>query len=257
MKSPSRIAKNLVRAILAKRGLEITRRLPENGPPLPVFRLLLEQIIATDGKGTILQIGANDGMVHDPVHEIISDLSLPAILVEPLPDLFERLVRNYKAEKNVEFDNVAISTHPGKAQIFRVASDPAFPDWVQGIASFDRSILTSHNRLLPKPLDNYITSLEVPIITIKQLLEKHGNPSIAALQIDTEGHDFAVIRSALDAECLPRIINYESKHLKIEDQVECRELLASRGYSFLTNFADTLAYRGSVRPSISDFCLTT
>ena len=29
----------------------------------------------------------------------------------------------------------------------------------------------------------------------------------------------------------------------MEDQIQCRELLASHGYSFLTNFADTLAYR--------------
>jgi hypothetical protein len=81
------------------------------------------------------------------------------------------------------------------------------------------------------------------VVTVKQLLEKHNSPHIIALQIDTEGHDFVVIKSAVAARCLPRIINYESKHLSMDDQIACRELLAAHGYSFLTNFADTLAYR--------------
>jgi len=243
MKSLSRLGKQLVRDLLRMRDLEITRRLPENGPVLPLFRLLVERVILTEGKGHILQIGANDGVVHDPVHEIISDLSLPAILVEPLPDLFERLVRNYDSEKNIKFENLAVSDKPGRAKIFRVSGNHNFPDWIQGVASFDRSILTRQNKLLPEPLDKYITSVEVSVITVRELLDKHGNPHIIALQIDTEGHDYAVIKSAVAAGCLPRIINYESKLLEMEDQIQCRELLASHGYSFLTNFADTLAYR--------------
>jgi FkbM family methyltransferase len=239
----SRIGKQFIRDVLSKRDLEITRRLPENGPVLPLLRLLIERVISTEGKGLIVQIGANDGVVHDPVHEIISDLSLPAILVEPLPDLFERLVRNYEAEKDIRFANVAISDKPGQAEIFRVSGNHHFPDWIQGLASFDRSVLIRENKKLSEPLDKYITSVKVPVITVQQLLEKHGNPHVIALQIDTEGHDYAVIKSAVAAGCLPRIINYESKHLVMEDQIQCRELLASHGYSFLTNFADTLAYR--------------
>src|SRR4051812_39591630 len=107
MKSLSNSTKRLVRSILRTRDLEITKRLPENGPVLPVFRLLIERVVSTEGKGYIFQVGANDGVIHDPVREIISDLSLPAILVEPLPDLFERLLKNYEAAKDIKFENVA------------------------------------------------------------------------------------------------------------------------------------------------------
>jgi hypothetical protein len=103
--------------------------------------------------------------------------------------------------------------------------------------------LTRENKNLSEPVDKYITSVEVPVITVQQLLEKHGNPHVIALQIDTEGHNYTVIKSAVAAGCLPRIINYESKHLEMEDQIQCRDLLTLHGYSFLTNFADTLAYR--------------
>ena len=82
------------------------------------------------------------------------------------------------------------------------------------------------------------------MVTIDQLLLRHPDIGrLIALQIDTEGHDFAVVKSAVAAGCLPKIINYEHMHLTYDDQVKCRDLLSSHGYSFWTGDQDTLAYR--------------
>lgn len=81
-------------------------------------------------------------------------------------------------------------------------------------------------------------------MTVQQLLERHPDlGKITALQIDTEGHDFIVVKSAVEAGCMPRIINYEHKHLSYDDQVTCRDFLAAKGYAFYTTGTDTLAFR--------------
>jgi FkbM family methyltransferase len=171
--------------------------------------------------------------------------------VEPLPDLFELLRRNYKDQANIYFENVAVSTEPGEAKIFRIShAQKDLPNWVHGIASFDKSVLLKHKSwrgVQRKTFEQSIEAKLVPVVTIGQLLAKHPDvQKVVALQIDTEGHDFAVVRSAVDAGCLPRIISYEHKHLHFEAQVACRELLCSQGYSFWANESDTIAYRNKL-----------
>jgi FkbM family methyltransferase len=242
------IARKFLRPQLEARGWELTRRKARNGPAIPFFKLLVEHSIAIDGEGAILQIGANDGLQADPVHEIISDLNLPAILVEPLPDLFEQLQRNYAGLPRIYFENCAVSTEPGEAEIFRIARAAThFPEWVRGLASFDKDVLLSHKNkpgVRGRNFEQYIESVRVPTATVGQLLEAHSDVRrIIALQIDTEGYDFVVVKSAIEAGCLPRIINYEHKHLSYHDQFLCRNLLSSYGYSFWSDIADTLAWR--------------
>ena len=243
-----KIVNQFVRGQYAARGWDIIPRAANNGKAIVLLPLLIERCALVEGKGTILQIGANNGVSSDPVHEIITALSLPAILVEPLPDRFEQLGRNYSGQPNIRFENVAVSTEAGEAEIFRIS--PAakhLPDWVQLLASFDKANLLRHEGLpglKGERLDPYIETVRVSVVTVSQLLQKHSDmPGLIALQIDTEGHDFKVIRSAVEAGCLPRIINYEHKHLTYSDQVSCRALLSSKGYSFWANGEDTLAYR--------------
>jgi FkbM family methyltransferase len=243
-----KMGRKFVRRQLEARGWEIIRRTAKNGPPIPLLKLLVEHSVSCEGKGAIIQVGANDGLLTDPIHEIITALKLPAILVEPLPDLFERLKRNYAGQSDIYFENCAVSTQPGEAQIFRVSPTAThFPEWAQGLASFDKSVLLIHKDwegVRGGNLERHIESILVPVVTVGQLLKKHSDVrKVLALQIDTEGHDFAVIQSAAEAGCLPRIINYEHKHLSYHDRFACRDLLGAHGYSFLSDEVDTLAYR--------------
>jgi FkbM family methyltransferase len=242
-----RLGKRFVRRVLKAQGYQIIRRSADDyGPQIPLLSLLIEHCALIEGKGAILQVGANDGIMDDPVREVILALTLPAILVEPLPDKFERLRCNYSNQPNIRFENVAVSTESGQAKIFRIsAAAKHLPEWTQGFASFDKSLLLKHfddpggEKVVP-----FIESVRVPVVTIRQLLERHPDIGrLIALQIDAEGHDFAVVKSAVEAGCLPRIINYEHKHLTYSDQAKCRDLLSSHGYSFCAAGQDTLAYR--------------
>lgn len=246
MPSVSMHGKRLLRRFLESLGYDIVARVARNGPLLPVLSVLIEHCVSIKGSGAILQIGANDGVMKDPVHDIIIRMGLPALLVEPLPDLFEQLQANYSGQPNVQFANVAVSNEAGEVDMFRV--NPAatdLPGWVQGLASFNKSVLLKHATAEGVDYSRFVASIEavrVPVVTIAQLLERHPETrNLIALQIDTEGHDFNVVQSAVAAACLPPIINYEHKHLTYDDQVACRELLASRGYAFWSGKSDTLA----------------
>ena len=135
------------------------------------------------------------------------------------------------------------------AEIFRL--NPAasgLPRWVHGLASFDRRVLEKHATADGVDRRRFLASIEslhVPVLTIAQLLERHVSlrRNLIALQVDTEGHDFSVLQSAVDSRCLPPVINYEHKHLSYGDQVACRDLLASHGYTFFPGKADTCAFR--------------
>ena len=132
--------------LLEARGLKIVRRTADNGPNISVLSLAIEHCILSEGKGAILQVGSNDGIMADPVREIILAYKLPAILVEPIPDIFEQLRLNYSDKSNIRFENVAVSTESGEAEIFQITPEAKhLPKWVHALASFDKSTLLKHN----------------------------------------------------------------------------------------------------------------
>jgi FkbM family methyltransferase len=240
------ILKNNVRNMLAGRGWELTRRTAHNGPQLDFASIAIEHCILSGHKGAILQVGANDGVLTDPVQALIKKHNVAALLVEPLPNLYEKLVANYSGSPNVQFANVAISTAPGEATIYRIDPNaPNMPDWIHGTATFDRSVLMKHIDAPGVPKDIYEQSIQdvrVPVVTVKQLLSKHSNlDEIFAVAIDTEGHDFEVIRSVIAAGIKPKVISYEHKHLSYDDQVECRSILSDLGFRFMSHDDDTVA----------------
>lgn len=241
-------ARAAVQRLLATQGVEVRRRRAQNGAAIPVLRLLIEHSLLRDGPGAILQVGANDGLFDDPVHEIIVQHGLAAVLVEPLPDLFAELRQNYHGQENVYFENCAVGAQPGVATIYRIRSEATqFPEWAQALASFDKSILVGHRAwfgLSRSEMEKLIEAVRVPVVTIVGLIEKYRQTGrFVALQVDTEGHDFVIVKSAVEGGFLPPIIGYEHRNLNYADQWACRELLAAHGYSFWTGDFDTLAYR--------------
>src|SRR6202008_3756399 len=67
----------------------------------------------------VVEVGANDGKTGDPVfHLIRSRRHSKALLVEPVPHLFERLQRTYSDLPNCILANVAIASVPGYAPIY-------------------------------------------------------------------------------------------------------------------------------------------
>src|SRR2546422_396902 len=73
----------------------------------------------------------NDGKTGDPIHSLLADHpSWHALLVEPVPLLFERLKRNYTDASRFRFENVAITERAGTSRFYYVdeRAKENFPD---------------------------------------------------------------------------------------------------------------------------------
>lgn len=176
-----------------------------------------------------IQIGANDGVLCDDIFEFVTRNRLKGIVIEPLPDIFERLKANYADHPQVTPVNAAIDRESGTRTIYRVPADIDAPDWSQGLASFDRNhilkLADKHPELAEKMYEE-----EVTCVSFAELVEEHNVSEISFLQIDAEGFDFEIIKTIDFNRIRPRIIRYESASLSEGDNLACVELLLAQGY---------------------------
>ncbi len=185
-----------------------------------------------------MQVGANDGILDDPLRDLIFEYHLPGLLIEPLPDIFDKLKHNYRDQPQLLFENLAILSHNGNVPINRVRNDVDVPHHWQGIASFNRD-----NLLTQGVPPEHIEIVSVQGTSLPFLLDKHGISRVNLLQIDTEGYDFEIIRFAFDAGVFPDIINYEHCWLVPSTRFKCKQMLDKHGYQFVEVGKDTLAIR--------------
>jgi FkbM family methyltransferase len=205
-----------------------------------------------------IQIGANDGVSNDAIHESVVRFGLKGLLVEPQATSFRELTRAYRAHDGVILDNVAISHKDGTQKLYTVDCSLPFLRYANQLASFDyehvRRQLKRHFNNGASPavrqslkdlrltVDDCIRPELVTTCTFHTLLEKHGISAYELLQIDTEGFDYEVIKMALIERFRPLLVNYEHEHLKERDKVECWNYLRNQGYKLFTHEGNTAAY---------------
>lgn len=175
----------------------------------------------------------------DPVYKIIRQFHLKGLLVEPLPEQFKELCENYKDERQLKFENCAISEIKGSQLLYRFKESQKLPAWAYGMASFNKSHLlkfkdTAH-------LVNLIEEIQVPTMTLNDLIKKHDIESVDILQIDTEGYDYNIIKMLFYTKIKPKVINYEHEHLNAKENAACKQLLLDNDYKFITYGRDILA----------------
>src|SRR5438477_12933449 len=66
----------------------------------------------------IVQIGAFDGQVDDPVADILQNENVSAILVEPQKIPYERLIARYATNPRVCLINAAVAEHDGVVKLY-------------------------------------------------------------------------------------------------------------------------------------------
>ena len=241
----------------------LARLMPqENRPNLEFLRqrvLNLHQHFSYDEElhkipdgATVLEIGAMDGVRFDPLRRHIITRDWDAILLEPLPDMFELLCRNYKGYPNVRCVNVAIAEKTGPLTLYRVTPEAVsrhgHGEWLIGVSS---AFKTSHLKFY----ESIVSEEVVDAISFSDLVEAHRLDKIDVLQIDTEGCDLAILNQ-IDLErwniCLIRI---EILNLKPADRLRVFEILRCAGYDFDYDGMDVTAVRRP-RPARSR-CITT
>lgn len=244
------MVKQWLNSVLRKTGYRFVRYAEIPVQPFNVLPYVVVDQLKKDPNFFFLQIGANDGVLADPIHELVRKYSLRGLLVEPLPDLFARLQANYAGQPKVEFERCAIGREDGEASLYRVRADAPLPRWAHAIASFNRGHLSLHLsgiKIGIPDVEKYVEEIKVPCLKLSTLLRKHGIQDLTLLQIDTEGFDCEIIRMALDGGLRPAIINYEFVHASAQAQSDCKKRLRDAGYCFIDIGRDTLAVHGPQR----------
>jgi FkbM family methyltransferase len=235
------MARDLMKRILRRLDYRITR---VDNPEL--LETVLYRILLGKGHLTFVQIGANDGVRFDPIRAFVkaNRHRITGVVVEPLPDLFEALRRNYRDCPSVVAVNAAIHNEKRKATLYRV--DPrraaGLPDWVHGIASFDRKHLAQHS-IIPSEA---VVGVEVPCLRFDELLKGHGITELDFLLIDTEGYDAEIIGSLDFRQARPRTLRFEHGcGAGIMDRTTFEAVLQqlhAAGYEVLVELEDATAY---------------
>ena len=119
-----------------------------------------------------VQIGAMDGVVDDPLREHVLASGWRGLLVEPLPDMFERLRANYAGREGLRFERTAIVDRSGPVEMFRV--DPQqlarFPSWVGGLSS----LYCDRNNLSKPRIRRHVQRVTVPGKTLGGVGRERG-----------------------------------------------------------------------------------
>lgn len=225
-----------VRERVRRWGYDVVRWTPELNSPFAVLPLLVRERLARRSAFFIVQVGANDGVLDDPIRDLILAHRLAGLLIEPLPDLFEKLKANYAGQEQLVFENIAVLPQEGEVTIHRVRPDADVAAHWHGIASFSRA-----NLLAQGVPDRHIAAQQVRGEPLGRIVQRHRVADVGLLQVDTEGYDYEVIKSAFAGGMRPEIINYEHCWLPPKVRHACKELLVQRGYDFVEVGKDTLA----------------
>ncbi len=233
--------KKIVRSIIGLTPYDIVRRRP---PPVTLDASILAISYAFSARpgGTLLQIGAFDGVSNDPVHQFLQTGKAKAILVEPIPHNFRRLEATYAGLKEVCLVEAAIAHQDGNATIYRVKNEGRWHDneWVGQISSFKIQHLLKHGIGRDE-----IEEITVNTISLGTLLSNYQLNAVDFLQIDTEGFDAEVVRMALALPTTPDFINFEHRHLVKHEADDLFRQLERHGYLWVRGEYDTLAVKAS------------
>ena len=190
--------------------------------------------------------GAHDGISHDFIFTFLKQRKINGIAIEPQPELFEKLVKNFSFSKNVLTVNKALHPYLKEVYLYRVdpLKLPGLPDWADGIASLD---ILHHQRSGIPP--ESIQKINVPAESLMSIIRDKGfTKKIDYFQTDTEGFDLEVLKM-IDFNILsPDILRFEYVNLSKQDCKAAKQLLKKKGYLSFHQDGDIIALKpGRIR----------
>jgi len=196
--------------------------------------LNLEKIISNLAEkkiiNSLIQIGANDGISHDHLHNVIKQFRLESLLLEPIKKYFLDLKNNYSNYENVRLENSALSINNEILFLYKVNPEyfKKYGTLSGGISSFYKEHLLKHGIK-----ENHIIQEKVNQISFDELLKKYNINSFDLLLIDTEGYDCHIINDFfLKIKKIRPIIIFEWSHIKYSELESTLNSIINNNYFF-------------------------
>lgn len=187
------------------------------------------------GMVQVLQIGAFDGQMCDPLQEILQNERVAAVLVEPQTAPYESLVKRYAGNPRIRIVNAAVAEFDGEVTLYVPSSE----------ASGKASLIAHHHSRFGSTKGE-LRELIVPSLTVTSLIKQCQIAHLDILQLDTEGMDYRILNWFFAAGIEPTVINFESLHLGKNQRQSSRDLLREKGYWWIDTDQDTFAVKESL-----------
>jgi FkbM family methyltransferase len=239
----------LVSPVFRKMGLAVVRL--EDALAMDVssdaalLRLLLDASFRPDEEFKMVQLGANDGLLHDFVRPAVQGRANCRIfLVEPLPQCMPNLEKNYRDAglKSYQTMNCAVGSENGTLKL-AVYDNAGNEDEHSSLISskYKDNLAQSGFGFKGK-----IKTIDVPCYTLSTLwsLFKEGD-RFDVLVIDVEKMDYEVLTSSMEflAKTKPKVIVFEHGQMTQPERVELNGKLTGLGYKLLSVGINTFCFQ--------------
>jgi FkbM family methyltransferase len=208
-----------------------------------VHRLLAQATRRFGTAFTVVQVGANDGVMDDPLSGLIFQHRWSGVLVEPNPRNFAKLRQTYREHPQVRLEESAITERPGSVTLYRPIEMPdGEPNPFRGLDS----MCPSHFETLSwidKDWQRYVEQVQVPSMTLASLFEKHSLREVHFFLTDTEGYDKIILDQLDNSGVRPPFLQFEYIHMPGPELAELKSRLRSQGYRLLGLRWDIFAYQ--------------
>lgn len=187
----------------------------------------LEKYLDLDG-GFFVEAGANDGIYYSNTYYFEKFRKWSGLLIEPLPDLCRRCVRNRPGSI---VENYALVSPQYQGKTLEIYTGVTWP-WLSRFSPFAMAAVKNaqtchgaaeeHVKKGIRELFGWyqFRKLDVPVITLNELLEKHHFVNIDLLSLDVEGYEYEALQG-LDLERYrPRFILIESTLSKQKNKID-------------------------------------
>lgn len=192
----------------------------------------------------VIQIGANDGISFDDTRGFLDKYKWPALLVEPIPEIFQELKFNFSDRNNYYFEESAITSFDGPVIMLNVSRDainkndlhPGYKG-MSALYPLKNGFGSDYERDIHVK-DNLSQNITVNGITFSTLLSKHNIKEFDVFICDAEGHDWEIFKQIDLKQYRPKVIRLEYMNLNSTEQSDLINKLKSSGYEYEINGQD-------------------
>lgn len=243
------------------------------------------ELTSRGAKRTLWQIGACDGeflafsgTTDDPIRSVIGKPNVQTMLIEPNPEMYEKLQINiqgaFGTTTEIKAWNVAVCPNSSGTVPFYVVSPklgidhPNLPHmFLYQLSSFSREHILKHldpnssyrqktnphlrelfRKVIPNAsyLQEIIHEILVPCKTPGDLLnESKTSPAVVdILMVDAEGYDAQIVTAFMDIPTFrPLVLFFETKHIENVEIINLQTMLERMAYKIIDDGTNAVAWR--------------
>jgi FkbM family methyltransferase len=186
----------------------------------------------------VVQIGAMDGISFDDTRYFLDLYKWDALLVEPIPDIFNELKENFKDRDNYIFEQSAIANYDGEITMLTVSNktiqEEGLHEGYKGMSAV-YPLKNGFGSTYQRDVDvkaNFGTNINVPCLTLDSLCKKHDINQIDIFICDAEGSDFEIFKQIDFTKYRPSFIRLEYTNLTDIEKEQVVKMLEENGYTY-------------------------